>query len=197
MQQPKSKPDFFVDFTVGMSDGLVIPFALATGLSVLFPSQTIVFVTLLFTIMSAVAMGLSRYVSGKAPAGNHQVEEIITALGADASAQTVMLEEATKTNEEWRTLSEEVTNPSHAVASAFTTGLSYFVAGFIPLIPFLLTETSEAIKISAVISVVALFCFGYIKGKLTAQHALSVALKTTIMGGFAAAAAYFVARLFG
>ena len=46
------------------------------------------------------------------------------------------------------------------------------------------------------VTVVALAVFGYIKGRFTGTRPVRSALQTTLIGGLAAAAAFFIARMF-
>ena len=45
--------------------------------------------------------------------------------------------------------------------------------------------------------IIALFIFGYVKGRFTTNKPLLTALQTTMIGALAAGAAFFIAGLFG
>ncbi|HRO41476.1 MAG TPA: VIT1/CCC1 transporter family protein [Flavipsychrobacter sp.] len=197
MSAPKSKDDFIVDFIVGMSDGLVIPFAVAIGLSVLFSPFIIIVTTLCIVGISAVAMALSRYFSIRSSMNQEHVHEIISSLGLDHTTQNMVRDEATKTNNEWQAIMNEVNDVSRSGKSALNVGLSYLVSGIIPVVPFLLIENDTvALKFSVIVSVLALFVFGFVKGRLTAQNGMVVGLKTIIVGCITALSAYCIATLF-
>jgi len=49
--------------------------------------------------------------------------------------------------------------------------------------------------VSVVLTLVALFVFGYGKGRVTGIHPLRGGLQTVVIGGLAAAAAFGIARL--
>ncbi len=86
-------------------------------------------------------------------------------------------------------------DPARAQKSALTIGLSYIAGGLIPLSPYFFTShPQEGFKISAVVTLICLFVFGYFKSKATGQPLLSGALKVMLIGAVAAAAAYGVAR---
>jgi VIT1/CCC1 family predicted Fe2+/Mn2+ transporter len=88
----------------------------------------------------------------------------------------------------------EPPNPNRARNSAITIGLSYFAGGSLPLMAYFFTQTpKEGLVISAAITTLCLFIFGYFKSRLTGQHPVKGALKVTLIGLVAAAAAYFVA----
>jgi VIT1/CCC1 family predicted Fe2+/Mn2+ transporter len=91
----------------------------------------------------------------------------------------------------------EQPDPKRAQKSAFNIGLSYIAGGLVPLTPYFFLDTPvEGLKWSCCITVVCLFTFGYFKAKATGQPPLAGALRVTLIGSAAAAAAFFIARLF-
>lgn len=89
-------------------------------------------------------------------------------------------------------------NENRPRTSALTIGISYIVGGIIPILPYFFTDTQiEGLKISAVITIICLFVFGYFKSKLTGQPVLKGAIKVTVIGALTAAAAFFAAKLIG
>ena len=89
----------------------------------------------------------------------------------------------------------EEPDPQRAVTSAGTIALSYIVGGLIPLAPYMFMQTpGSALVISVVATLAALFAFGYLKGRFTGTRAVKSAVRTTVIGGLAAAAAYGIAR---
>jgi VIT1/CCC1 family predicted Fe2+/Mn2+ transporter len=78
-----------------------------------------------------------------------------------------------------------------------TIALSYIVGGLIPLSPyFFVTEALDGLKGSIVVTAIALYIFGFIKGKFTTPHPWRSAWQTVVVGGLAAGAAFFIAQLF-
>ncbi|MEI7662840.1 MAG: VIT1/CCC1 transporter family protein, partial [Bacteroidota bacterium] len=76
-------------------------------------------------------------------------------------------------------------------------GGSYIVGGLIPLSAYFFTRTpSQGLVISAFLTVICLFVFGFFKSRVTGQPPVKGALKVMLIGITAAAAAYMVARLF-
>ncbi len=73
--------------------------------------------------------------------------------------------------------------------SSFSDGIvmfiSYFISGFIPLLPYLLLETSNAFPISVALSLLALFCLGLWGGHVTRAHIWRTALRMFLVGGLA------------
>jgi VIT1/CCC1 family predicted Fe2+/Mn2+ transporter len=59
----------------------------------------------------------------------------------------------------------------------------------------LVTQNLEALKLSVIITLIALAIFGALKGKLVGTGWLRSALQTVLIGGAAAAAAYALASL--
>ncbi len=80
--------------------------------------------------------------------------------------------------------------------SAFTIGGAYAVGGLVPLAPYMATNSaSAALLVSIVITIVALFVFGLIKGRFTGMRPLRSALQMAFIGSAAAGAAFLIARL--
>ena len=79
--------------------------------------------------------------------------------------------------------------------SAATIAGSYIGGGFIPLSPYMIFHSSrEALVWSAVVTLVALGVFGYIKGRFTGSKPRRSALQTVVIGGLAAGAAFLIAK---
>src|SRR5262249_26016999 len=90
----------------------------------------------------------------------------------------------------------EEPDPKRARTSAATIAGSYIVGGAIPLAPYIIFHVPHtALLCSIAITIVALFIFGFIKGRYTGARPLRSALQTTLVGSVAAAAAFGLARL--
>ena len=73
---------------------------------------------------------------------------------------------------------------------------AYAIGGFVPLFPYmLLTRMRSAFSLSVTLTLLALFIFGYIKGRFTGTAPLRGAVQTLIIGALAAGAAFFIAKL--
>ena len=80
--------------------------------------------------------------------------------------------------------------------SALTIGFSYVVGGLIPLVPYMLIQgTGRALIVCTIVTLCALFAFGFVKGRLTGIAPFRGGLQTLVTGGIAAAAAFGLARL--
>jgi VIT1/CCC1 family predicted Fe2+/Mn2+ transporter len=91
---------------------------------------------------------------------------------------------------------------NRAHRSALTIATSYIAGGLVPLLPYmfvraftLIPTTAAALKLSVVITLLALALFGALKGRLLGTGALRSALQTSLIGGAAAAAAYTLAHI--
>jgi VIT1/CCC1 family predicted Fe2+/Mn2+ transporter len=91
----------------------------------------------------------------------------------------------------------ETPDPSRASRSALTIAASYIVGGLIPLAPYIILrhDPTTALMVSIGVTLFALFVFGSIKGHYTGVKPLRGGLQTVLVGGLAAAAAFYIARL--
>ena len=213
--------DFITDIVIGMSDGLTVPFALAAGLSGAVSSNAIVITAGIAEIVAGcIAMGLGGYLAGKTEQEHYQnelkreydevdnerekeiieVKEIFAEYGIDDAGQTILANQLATDKTKWVNfmmkfeLGLEEPNPQRARNSALTIGIAYLVGGLLPLTAYFFTATpKEGLLLSAIITTICLFVFGYFKSKVTGQPTLNGALKVTAIGLIAAAAAYFVA----
>ena len=86
--------------------------------------------------------------------------------------------------------------PGRALRSASTIAFSYIAGGAIPLAPyFLIANIATALRVSVVITLIALTVFGGIKGRMLGSSLVRSALQTVLIGGVAAAAAFCLAML--
>jgi VIT1/CCC1 family predicted Fe2+/Mn2+ transporter len=91
----------------------------------------------------------------------------------------------------------EKPDANRARNSVATIGISYMIGGLIPLSAYFFTPTPlDGLLVSAGLTIICLFVFGYFKSKATGQPPLKGALKVTLIGIAAASAAFLVARGF-
>ncbi len=210
------------DVVIGMSDGLTVPFALAAGLTGAI-SQTHLIVTAGFAEIAAgsIAMGLGGYLAARGDAEHYahelareeeeivtlpereaqEVREIFQTYGLSDEESATVVESLRRRPKDWVTfmmrfeLGLEKPEPSRAWKSALTIALAYIVGGMIPLSAYLfLPDARNALKLSVVVTLVALAVFGGIKGRFTGVPVVRSALQTSVIGGLAAAAAFGIAR---
>jgi vacuolar iron transporter family protein len=216
--------EFITDIVIGMSDGLTVPFALAAGLSGAVQHNAIVITAGIAEIVAgSIAMGLGGYLAGKTEQEHYEselkrefaeVEEIpdeekkevrlvFAHYGLNESTQNTIADELAKNKDRWvdfmmkYELGLEKPNVNRARNSAATIGISYIIGGLIPLSGYFFTRTPyQGLVFSAVLTVICLFLFGYFKSKVTGQPLIRGAVKVTMIGITAAAAAFMVAKLF-
>lgn len=216
--------DLLRDVVIGMSDGLTVPFALAAGLSGAVDSSSIVVIAGIAEIAAgSIAMGLGGYLAGKTEQDHYKSEvkreydevehlrhkeieetkEFFANIGLSPALQDQATEEIAQDKDRWvdfmmkYELGLEKPDPKRATKSAMNIGLSYIAGGIIPLSPyFFIASSSEALKISVIATLICLFVFGYFKSKITGVNALWGAIKVTLIGALAAAAAFGVAKIF-
>jgi vacuolar iron transporter family protein len=216
--------DFITDIVIGMSDGLTVPFALAAGLSGAVQSNTVVITAGIAEIVAgSIAMGLGGYLAGKTEQEHFQselkreydevenlpekekeeVRVVFAQYGLNESIQNIIADEFAKDKDKWvdfmmkYELGLEKPDVNRARNSAATIGISYIIGGLIPLLAYFFTQTpSQGLLISALLTIICLFLFGYFKSKVTGQPPVKGALKVTVIGITAAAAAFLVAKAF-
>ena len=217
--------EFITDIVIGMSDGLTVPFALAAGLSGAVSNNSIVITAGIAEIVAGcIAMGLGGYLAGKTEQEHYEselrreysevetvpekelqeVREVFAEYGISVAGQNVLANELANDKTKWVNfmmkfeLGLEKPNPNRARNSALTIGVAYFIGGLLPLSAYFFTPNpKEGLLVSAVITTACLFVFGYFKSKVTGQPPLKGALKVTLIGLVAAAAAFGIAKLVG
>jgi VIT1/CCC1 family predicted Fe2+/Mn2+ transporter len=89
----------------------------------------------------------------------------------------------------------EEPDPLRARNSAVTIAISYILGGMVPLSSYMLVDDlRSALLWSILVTLIALFIFGYVKGKLTGVAPLRGGVQTVVIGGLASAAAFGLAR---
>ncbi|TAL59277.1 MAG: iron transporter [Bacteroidetes bacterium] len=215
---------FITDIVIGMSDGLTVPFALAAGLSGAVHSNAVVITAGIAEIVAgSIAMGLGGYLAGKTEQEHYQseltreydevenlperereeVKLVFAQYGINEQIQNIIANELAKDKDKWvdfmmkYELGLEKPDVNRARNSAATIGISYIVGGLIPLTAYFFTPTPfDGLMISAILTIICLFLFGYFKSKVTGQPPLKGAVKVTLIGITAAAAAFYVAKTF-
>jgi predicted membrane protein (TIGR00267 family) len=89
----------------------------------------------------------------------------------------------------------EEPDPKRATCSALTIALSYIAGGMVPLAPYFVSRSvTNGLIGSVFVTLLALFVFGYIKGRFTTMRPFRSAWQTVFVGGLAAAAAFAIAK---
>jgi VIT1/CCC1 family predicted Fe2+/Mn2+ transporter len=213
------------DVVIGMADGLTVPFALAAGLSGAVDSTGVIVVAGLAEITAgSIAMGLGGYLAARTdrehyaserarefreieemPAAERlEVAAVFRGYGLDDEQAVPVVSAICSDPDRWvdfmmrYELGLESPAPGRAMKSALTIGLSYVVGGLVPLVPYMTTgNVLKGLSVSAAVTLLALFVFGAVKGRLTGIKPLIGGLQTVGIGGIAAAAAFGIAQWIG
>lgn len=211
------------DIVLGMADGLTVPFALAAGITgAAFSIDIVVTAGVAEIAAGSIAMGLGGYLAARTERQHYfaervreeqeivllphreraEVIEIMGEYGVTPEECAPMLAGLERNPKKWRDfmmrfeLGLEEPEAADAKKSAATIALAYVVGGFIPLLPYMLVKNVDAaLAISSVVTMIALFGFGFLKGRYTGTGAMKSALQTLSIGGLAAAVAFLVARM--
>ena len=214
---------FVRDIVIGMADGLTVPFALAAGLSGADTTTRIIVVAGLAEIAAgSIAMGLGGYLAAKNDADHYaselrreereveeipeeearEVLEVFEAYGLTHAEAVPIVCSLRQRPKQWVDfmmrfeLGLEEPDPKRAPRSALTIAGAYIAGGLIPLAPYMMMGSAySALMASVVATLVALAIFGAIKGHYTGMPRSSSAVRTIVIGGLAAAAAFGIARL--
>lgn len=213
------------DVVIGMADGLTVPFALAAGLSGAIDTTAIVVTAGLAEIAAgSIAMGLGGYMAAKSDAEHYakererekrevveipheemrEVAEVFQAYGLTEEETWPIVQALKRQPRNWVDfmmrfeLGLEKPEPRRALISALTIAGAYVAGGLIPLSPYFFSDTtSGALLWSVGLTLIALFIFGFVKGRFTGTRPLRSALQTAFIGSVAAGAAFAIARAIG
>jgi VIT1/CCC1 family predicted Fe2+/Mn2+ transporter len=212
------------DIVIGMSDGLTVPFALAAGLSGAVDRTSLIITAGLAEVAAgAIAMGLGGYLAARTDAEHYHTErareeretielpevehaevaDVFRSYGLPESTVKTVVDAICADRKRWVDfmmkfeLGMEEPDPRRARNSAITIALSYIVGGMVPLAPyFVFKSVHTALWGSVLVTLVALFGFGFVKGRFTTNHPQRSALQTVLVGGLAATAAFAIAKIF-
>ena len=216
--------DLVRDIVIGMADGLTVPFALAAGLSGAVDSTHIVLTAGIAEIAAgSIAMGLGGYLSGRTDIEHYrseeareyyevdhfpekerqEVKEIFAGYGISDAVQDEIVDELSKDKKKYvdfmmrYELGLEEPSANRARNSALTIGASYIVGGLIPLMPYMFfSNVHTGLMVSAIVTLIALLGFGFVKSKVTGQPPFKGAIYTMFIGALAAGAAFAIASIF-
>jgi len=224
LEEHLQSSDLLKDIVIGMSDGLTVPFALAAGLSgAVEGNVNLIWIAGIAEIAAgSIAMGLGGFLAGKTEQDHYaselkneywelvhkreveieEVRKVFLEWGLSASTAEEATQEIIKEDKRWvdfmmkHELGLTEPDPKRARRSAFNIGFSYIVGGLIPLTPYFFVEGAiEGLKISAMITLVCLFIFGFFKSKITGINPWLGGLKVMMIGALAASAAFGIAKL--
>jgi VIT1/CCC1 family predicted Fe2+/Mn2+ transporter len=179
------------DATIGLSDGLTVPFALTAGLSALGNTHVVIYGGLAELIAGAISMGLGGYLGAQSEMASYHAtrDEVETAIIEEPAAVMDDIREVFDPYGLPKTTVEDLTShlsqspqlvdfvmrfkhcaeapaDNRALTSALTIAMGYFFGGLLPLLPYFAVGVDEVYKglyISIAVMIVALFVFGYVK----------------------------------
>ncbi|KAF8867081.1 DUF125-domain-containing protein [Acephala macrosclerotiorum] len=199
------------DATIGLSDGLTVPFALTAGLSALGNTNVVIYGGLAELIAGAISMGLGGYLGAKSEAASYHAQREETQLLVETNPRAVVQSVAAVfkpyelPKQTLQDLSshlaesphlvdfimqfqhcEEPPASSRALTSALTIALGYFFGGLLPLMPYFFVgseQVYEGLYISIGVMVVALFLFGYVKTCVVVGFGAGKCIRAGCLGG--------------
>jgi VIT1/CCC1 family predicted Fe2+/Mn2+ transporter len=215
--------DLIRDIVIGMADGLTVPFALAAGLSGTVSNTHLVVIAGVAEIAAgSIAMGLGGYLAARTDVEHYlselererreiielpdrereEVADILREWNIPEQTVTSAVDAISKNSDRWVNfmmkyeLGLEEPDPKRARNSSLTIGFSYILGGVIPLSPYMfILQPESALIVSVIVTLIALFIFGLIKGKFTGSKPIKSAGQTTLVGGLAAGIAFVIAKL--
>jgi len=212
------------DVVIGMSDGLTVPFALAAGLTgtMAATSKLVVIAGLAEIAAGSIAMGLGGYLAARTDRDHYESErqreiretvelteketdevaDVFRGYGMSEADLQPVVKAICADQKRWVDfmmrfeLGFEEPDPLRARNSAITIALAYILGGMVPLSSYMMVDNLHvALRISVAVTLVALFVFGYVKGRLTGLTPIRGGIQTVVIGGLASAAAFGLARL--
>ena len=217
----KTTGNYIVDLVYGANDGLITTFAIIAGAAGASLSPLIIVILGLSNIIAdGISMGASNYLGGKSEidfAKNQrqkeaweiehlreleveEIKDIYAKKGFKGKALEDAVVTITSNKKVWIDtmmleelgIIEEVDDPK---SHAFVTFGAFVVAGFIPLLPFLLPIGFSAFTASMVIGGVTLFIIGAARSFVTTVSFLRGGLEMFLVGSSAAIAAYSIGAI--
>lgn len=202
-------PRVISDATIGLSDGLTVPFALTAGLSALGTTQLVIYAGFAELVAGAISMGLGGYLGAKGEADGYYaaLSETKDVVANDSDKACSMLQETFEkygfSCETLKSMTGNLTEQpemfvdflmrfhhqlaeadyatSRAYISGVTIAMGYFVGGLVPLLPYLFFEhVREALYSSILVMAIALFVFGWAKTGLVGECSRWVCFRNAV-----------------
>ncbi|RMY71990.1 hypothetical protein D0863_04805 [Hortaea werneckii] len=202
-------PRIISDATIGLSDGLTVPFALTAGLSALGDNKIVIYSGFAELVAGGISMGLGGYLGAKSEAEAYRAALAETRKIVTRDPQkAVSLVRATFSSFEFSELAiaemlssllasperlvdflmkfhHQLVEAEHAPSRAYICGTTiafgYVVGGFLALLPYLLLpRIQDAFWGSAIVMTMALFGFGWFKTAVVGEKDVVLCLKNGI-----------------
>ncbi|KAG5915401.1 hypothetical protein E4U42_008072 [Claviceps africana] len=215
------------DIIIGFSDGLTVPFALTAGLSSLGSTKLVILGGLAELFSGMISMGLGAYLAAVTERDTHAshastqharnatcgLEErradvraiLLDRYGLSRRSVAPLVDELCADADRWARFKRDfgaggAEEPSvhRAWVSGLTMGVSYFVGGLIPMVPyFVVDDVARALVVSVAVTVVVLLAFGYGKNYVAIRNhraGLWGAAQTLVIGVLAAGTSYVIVK---
>ncbi len=211
------------ELVIGISDGLTVPFALAAGLTSAGTDHwTIIVAAAAEMAAGGIAMGLGGYLATRSEAETYaaelareyretrelpehetqEVREVFSNYGLTGETLEAAVTAITSDEHAWvkfmmrEELGLEKVDSGEALGSGVRIGGSYVLGGLFPLFPYFFSiPLRHSLLYSVFITLLALFVFGWFKGKFIGTRRIKSALQMALIGGCAAGVAYMIAGL--
>ena len=207
------------EIVLGFQDGLLVPLAVVTGLAGAAVSSTIVIVGGLAELAAgALSMGTGAFLASQAENQlfkteiRDEEEEINDHPEVERLELEMLLQDEGLSGEDARVASERIAksgssfrktkvekelglsyeDTSTAGKDSMVVGLTYAAAASIPLWPYLFWTVSFALPISLIVTVLALFSLGLIKGKVVRMALARSGFEVLAVGGVSAFLGYLI-----
>ena len=173
-QMHKNERKYLPEFVYGGIDGSVTTFAVVSGAIGASLNPSIVLILGFANLFAdGFSMAISNYLSTKSQNDLHLKNKRYSSVQDQAK---------------------------HPLKCGLATFFSFLIIGFIPLLSFVLALISPYIDAnkftySIILTGIALFFVGFIKGEVVKKHPIKAAIETLVIGGIAAILAYFVGYL--
>jgi vacuolar iron transporter family protein len=213
------------DFVLGAIDGAVTTFAIVAGVSgAQLSNQVAIILGLANLLADGFSMAVSNYLGARAevqvvdrvrrieekhiekiPEGEREeVRQIFAAKGFSGELLEQIVEVITHDRKRWvdTMITEEFGLPLERPLpwrAGMSTFVAFVLAGFIPLIPFIMpldVARERLFPLSAVLTGVTFFLIGAAKGRVVHRSIVWSGLETLLVGAAAAALAYMVGVAF-
>lgn len=223
-------PRVMSDIVIGLSDGLTVCLLFTAGLSSLGDSKLVITGGFAELISGAISMGLGGFLAAKSESDyyhsevktekqkfyedmtevNHELEDLLLDINPDFSDETIIsFIRDMKKNPQLVVdflirfgKGLEAPAENREVISALTIGSSYFLGGFVPLIPyFFVKHVDTGLIFSMLLMTFTLFWFGFVKAQISLGEQCSgikkvhEGIQMVLVGGIAAGSAWLLVRL--
>ncbi|SPO02670.1 related to uncharacterized membrane protein [Cephalotrichum gorgonifer] len=202
-------PRIISDATIGLSDGLTVPFALTAGLSALGDTRVVIYGGFAELIAGALSMGLGGYLGAKSEMASYResratteshisndpvavrsdIRSVFEPFGLPHPAVDVLVDHLSTSPDLTDFLMKfqhSAVEPaeSRPLTSGLTIAMGYFLGGFIPLVPYLFVDNVlTGLYISVGVMALTLFAFGYVKTCVVAGWSGSRRVWEGVAGG--------------